>query len=235
MVQLKGIKNKGEYARLENLPMNVLDAITSRKSIRAFLPEPVPKHTIEQILQVSRRAPSGTNTQPWHVYVCTGSVKQAITDDVLALVRGGGGQKYEDHDDDPPDGQPVHRDRRRGVGWSLYGLLGIPKGDRAASAEQAARNVLSGAAHRAGNGCDAGVAPDAAGRRVQGHWPSMPRPSWIGHPGAVPECQPPEEPARGVQPQGQRAPAGRGQPLPIAELPSRPKPITRPRSPTSRP
>lgn len=75
--------------------MNVLDAITSRKSIRAFRPDQVPKDTIEKILQASQRAPSGTNTQPWHVYVCSGAVKQAITDDVLALVRSGG-EKYED-------------------------------------------------------------------------------------------------------------------------------------------
>ena len=96
-------------------PMNVLDAIQNRRSIRAFKPDPVPKATIEQILQIAQRAPSGTNTQPWHVYACAGAVKQAITDDVLALVR---------------------------CGWGLYEALGIPKGDREASARQSARNFL---------------------------------------------------------------------------------------------
>lgn len=122
--------------------MNVLDAIASRKSIRAFRPDPVPKETVEKILEIAQRAPSGTNTQPWHVYACTGAVKQAITDDVLALVRSGAGEKYEDYDYYPADWNPVHRDRRRGVGWSLYSLVGIPKGDRVASARQAARNFL---------------------------------------------------------------------------------------------
>ncbi len=122
--------------------MNVLDAIANRKSIRAFRPDPVPKDTVEKILEIAQRAPSGTNTQPWHVYACTGAVKQAITDDVLALVRSGAGEKYEDYDYYPADWQPVHRDRRRGVGWSLYSLVGIPKGDRVASARQAARNFL---------------------------------------------------------------------------------------------
>lgn len=122
--------------------MNVLDAIASRKSIRAFRPDPVPKETVEKILEIAQRAPSGTNTQPWHVYACTGTVKQAITDDVLALVRSGAGEKYEDYDYYPADWNPVHRDRRRGVGWSLYSLVGIPKGDRVASARQAARNFL---------------------------------------------------------------------------------------------
>ncbi len=123
-------------------PMNVLDAIQNRRSIRAFKPDPVPKATIEQILQIAQRAPSGTNTQPWHVYACAGAVKQAITDDVLALVRSGGGEKYEDYDYYPPTWNDVHRDRRRGVGWSLYSLVGVPKGDREASARQSARNFL---------------------------------------------------------------------------------------------
>lgn len=69
--------------------MNVLDAISTRQSIRAFLPDPVPKQPIEQILQIAQRSPSGTNTQPWHVYASTGAVKQAITQDVRALVRSG--------------------------------------------------------------------------------------------------------------------------------------------------
>ena len=99
--------------------MNVLDAIQDRKSIRAFRPDPVPKATIDKILEISQRAPSGTNTQPWHVYVCAGAVRQAITDDVLAMVRGGGGKKYEDYDYYPANWKDVHRDRRRGVGWSL--------------------------------------------------------------------------------------------------------------------
>ena len=122
--------------------MNVLDAIQDRKSIRAFRPDPVPKEIIEKILEISQRAPSGTNTQPWHVYVCAGAVKQAITDDVLALARGGGGEKYEDFDYYPASWKDVHRERRRGIGWSLYSLVGIAKGDREGSARQAARNFL---------------------------------------------------------------------------------------------
>lgn len=120
--------------------MDVLEAIKSRKSIRAFTDQPVPKETIEQILEIAQRAPSGTNTQPWHVYVCTGRVRQAITDDVLALAAQGKASKYEDYDYYPPVWNDLHRDRRRGVGWGLYGLLGIEKGDRAASARQGARN-----------------------------------------------------------------------------------------------
>ena len=54
-------------------------AITSRRSIRAFLPTPVPRETIEAILAVAARAPSGTNTQPWKVYVLTGDALKSLS------------------------------------------------------------------------------------------------------------------------------------------------------------
>jgi len=120
--------------------MDVLDAILQRKSIRAFKPDPVPRETLEKILEISQRAPSGTNTQPWHVYLCVGDIKQAITDDVLELARLGQAKGYEEYDYYPATWKDVHRDRRRGVGWSLYGLLGIVKGDREGAARQMARN-----------------------------------------------------------------------------------------------
>lgn len=120
--------------------MDVLEAIKSRKSIRAFTDQPVPKATIEELLTVAQRAPSGTNTQPWHVYVCTGAVRQAITDDVLALAKAGKTETYEEHDYYPKTWQDVHRNRRRAVGWALYGLVGVQKGDREGGARQGARN-----------------------------------------------------------------------------------------------
>ena len=59
-------------------------AITSRRSIRAYLPQAVAREDILQILQVAGRAPSGTNTQPWKVYVCAGQVRDALSRDLLA-------------------------------------------------------------------------------------------------------------------------------------------------------
>ena len=120
--------------------MDVLEAIRSRKSIRAFTDQPVPLDTVREILQIAQRSPSGTNTQPWHVHVCAGEVREAISHDVLAEAMAGGGTKYEDHDYYPAQWKDIHRDRRRGVGWGLYGLLGIQKGDREASTRQALRN-----------------------------------------------------------------------------------------------
>ena len=120
--------------------MDVLEAIESRKSIRAFTDQPVEKELLDKLLQISQRSPSGTNTQPWYVYLCTGDVKQAITDDVLKMAAEGKSKKYEDYEYYPPVWRDVHQARRRAVGWGLYGLLGIKKGDREGSARQGARN-----------------------------------------------------------------------------------------------
>ena len=122
--------------------MEVLEAIRSRKSIRAFKPDPVSRETVTSILEISQRAPSGTNTQPWHVYVCAGSVRDAISSDVIAMAEAGKSAKYEDYHYYPEKWEDIHRDRRRGVGWALYGLLGIEKGDREASSRQGKRNFL---------------------------------------------------------------------------------------------
>ena len=74
--------------------MDVIEAIQSRKSVRAFRPDPVPRETVEKILEISRRAPSGTNTQPWYTYVCAGKVRDAISADVLELASQGKAAKY---------------------------------------------------------------------------------------------------------------------------------------------
>ncbi len=117
-------------------------AITSRRSTRRFLPTPVPRATIEQILDVAARAPSGTNTQPWKVTVLTGAAKQALSariraihDDPAQLP-----QHTEEYAYYPLQWVPPYVDRRRKVGWDLYGLLGIGKGDKARMHAQHGRN-----------------------------------------------------------------------------------------------
>ncbi len=117
-------------------------AISSRRSIRAFLPTPVPREQVEAILAVASRAPSGTNTQPWKVHVLTGEAKARLTAAVLAA--------YEDpavaatHADEwdyyPREWASPYVERRRKVGWDLYGLLGIAKADRARMHAQHGRN-----------------------------------------------------------------------------------------------
>ena len=120
--------------------MDIEEAIRSRRSIRAFTDQPVEREKIERVLELAQRAPSGTNTQPWHTYVCAGAARDEIAREVLKLVEKNAARKYEEYEYYPASWKEVHQNRRRGVGWSLYGLLGIEKGDRERTAKQSKRN-----------------------------------------------------------------------------------------------
>ena len=117
-------------------------AITSRRSVRAFLPTPVPRATIEEILAVAARAPSGTNLQPWKVRVLTGAALARLSAAVLA-VHDDPARKAEQEEEYayyPREWVAPYIDRRRKIGWDLYGLVGIGKTDKARMHAQHGRN-----------------------------------------------------------------------------------------------
>lgn len=111
-------------------------AITSRMSTRAFTPQPVPRQTLTELLQVASRAPSGTNTQPWKVYVLQGNSRATLVDKVCAAHEAMrtnpalAAEYREEYDYYPEKWISPYIDRRRENGWGLYGLLGINKGDK---------------------------------------------------------------------------------------------------------
>ena len=117
-------------------------AITTRRSIRAFLPTPVAREDIEAILDVAARAPSGTNTQPWKVYVLTGDVKARLSDAILAAHNDPaiGAQHSEEYHYYPRQWVSPYIDRRRKVGWDLYALLGLTRENKAGMHAQHGRN-----------------------------------------------------------------------------------------------
>ena len=117
-------------------------AVATRRSVRAFLATPVPRATIERILALASRAPSGTNTQPWRVYVLTGEPLRSLSRRLVAA--------YDDPEESarhteeypyyPTEWVSPYIDRRRKIGWDLYGLLGIGKTDKARMHAQHRRN-----------------------------------------------------------------------------------------------
>lgn len=114
-------------------------AIRSRQSVRAFRNEPVPRELVERILNIAARAPSGTNMQPWRVHVLTGAARKALCDAVLAARHGE--EKHEpEFDYYPRQWREPYLSRRRKVGWDLYGLLGIGKGETERMRRQHDRN-----------------------------------------------------------------------------------------------
>lgn len=119
------------------------EAILSRRSLRAFKPDPVPRETVERILALASRAPSGTNIQPWHVYVVAGAARDRLTramhEEYLSHGEDGWKREFEYY---PTKWRDPYLARRRKIGWDLYGLLGIAKGDRDRTHHQHARNYL---------------------------------------------------------------------------------------------
>jgi len=134
---------------LETMRLNasVVDSvITSRRATRAFTQAPVSRQTITDLLQVASRAPSGSNTQPWKVYVLTGASRAALVDQVCAAhdaIRANPAKAieyHEEYDYYPEKWISPYIDRRRENGWGLYGLLGIGKADRDKMHYQLQRN-----------------------------------------------------------------------------------------------
>jgi nitroreductase len=121
-------------------------AITSRMSARAFTQQPVSRETLTDILQVASRAPSGTNTQPWKVYVLQGASRADLVAKVVEVhdaIRANpalAAEYREEYDYYPEKWVSPYIDRRRENGWSLYGLLGIGKADKDRMHEQQQRN-----------------------------------------------------------------------------------------------
>lgn len=126
---------------------NAVDAaIDSRMSTRAFLPTPVAPEMLEHLLARASRAPSGTNTQPWRVYVLQGASRDGLVDKVCSAhdaVRANpelAAQYQEEYAYYPEKWVSPYIDRRRENGWGLYGLLGIGKEDKDKMHAQHQRN-----------------------------------------------------------------------------------------------
>jgi nitroreductase len=116
-------------------------AIAERRAVRGFDSRPVSRELIERILDIAARAPSGTNMQPWRVYVLGGEARRALSDAIArersaetTAHREGEYRYYPEKFFEP------YLSRRRKIGWDLYGLLGIKKGDAAAMHAQHGKN-----------------------------------------------------------------------------------------------
>lgn len=129
-------KNKS----IDDVATSIDAAIRSRHSVRSFLDRPVSRKSIEEILDVARYAPSGTNTQPWQVYVLAGEVKKALSADILADLDAHPEREDREYEYYPTDWFEPYLGRRRACGWGLYGSLGIERGQKERMHEQRARN-----------------------------------------------------------------------------------------------
>lgn len=123
--------------------MNVTDALLRRRSIRDFLPTPVPGELIRRVLAAASRAPSGGNVQPWHVDVVAGerlTELKALMRRRLVEVASGQHAEPTDYDIYPKQLVAPYRDYRYKLGEDMYARLGIPREDKSARLRWMARN-----------------------------------------------------------------------------------------------
>lgn len=120
---------------------SIIDSvIDARHSVRAYRPDPVPADLVERILDVAARAPSGCNGQPWRVYVLTEEARQRVVDAVCHAYDSEHGLHQSEWQHTPPEFFEPYLSRRRKMGFALYGLAGIEKGDKERMRMQQRRN-----------------------------------------------------------------------------------------------
>ncbi|MBI3916391.1 MAG: nitroreductase [Betaproteobacteria bacterium] len=119
---------------------DVFEAARTRRSIRAYRPDPVPAEVVREIVALGRHAPSGSNIQPWRVHALTGAMLRRVGSAIQqAFVNDEPGHKRDyDYYTDPV--YEPYLARRRQCGWGLYSLLGIGRGDREKSKAYRATN-----------------------------------------------------------------------------------------------
>lgn len=116
--------------------VNVTDAVNARKSVRAFLPDPVADAVIAQLLTTASRAPSGGNVQPWRIYVVNGTsmarFRAFLADRPIEPAA---------YDIYPSPLHEPYRSSRFKVGEDMYATLGIDRDDKAGRLVQFAKNL----------------------------------------------------------------------------------------------
>ncbi len=105
-------------------------AINTRQSVRAFLPTPVARPTVETLLKLAARSASGSNIQPWRVRIIGGDIKERLEKAIFDAVERDGFEPYQREWNYYPVNwrEPFHG-RRRKIAWDMYSLLGVDKGD----------------------------------------------------------------------------------------------------------
>lgn len=120
--------------------MKVSEALVTRKSVRAFRPDPVSRETVEKLLALAARAPSGGNLQPWKVHVLIGAAKDELVRRAKARMLEnprGGVPEYHIY---PPELTEPYKTRRFVVGEQMYATMGIARENKAGRLQQFVRN-----------------------------------------------------------------------------------------------
>jgi nitroreductase len=110
--------------------MSVSEAVVSRRSVRQFLPDAVPRDVLVRVLEKAQRAPSGGNVQPWNAHVLTGDPLARLVDSVAQVIPEGRAAHSTEYAIYPTDLDGAYEARRFGVGEAMYAALGIGREDK---------------------------------------------------------------------------------------------------------
>ncbi|WP_250008413.1 nitroreductase [Actinoplanes sp. M2I2] len=121
--------------------MDVYEAVDSRRSVRAFSDEPVPREVLVRVLTAATRAPSSGNLQPWRLYVVTGEPLAELKQRATARALAGDPGDDREYPMYPADLAPVYRERFSAAAGRRYRALGIERDDPARPMKVAALNT----------------------------------------------------------------------------------------------
>lgn len=129
--------------------MDVSEAVLTRRTIRAFKPEPVPEAVIRDVLEIARFAPSNSNTQPWRIDIVSGEARDTLEAAIFAEMKAG----KKPYPAFPPGGSGLkgrYKERQRECAFKYYEAVGIDRDDLQARAQLASKNwTFFGAPHAA--------------------------------------------------------------------------------------
>jgi len=108
--------------------MDLTEAMQSRRSIRGFTKDPVPRALLEEIIELANRAPSSMNTQPWHLHVLTGAPLERVREGNSTRMLSGVPPVREIVDHGAYQGP--HRDRQVEIAKQLFAAMGIARDDK---------------------------------------------------------------------------------------------------------
>jgi nitroreductase len=120
--------------------MDVYEAVRSRRAVRAFTDEPVSREVLERVLSAAAWAPSGSNIQPWHVYVLTGEPLVELKRRAGERVAAGDPGDEREYEMYPAALKSPYHERRSAFGKQRYGALGVSREDQETRRRIAAQN-----------------------------------------------------------------------------------------------
>src|SRR6476659_1741569 len=109
--------------------MDVYEAVTSRRAVRGFTDQPVPRDVLERVLSAAAWSPSGSNIQPWNIYVVTGARLAELKKRAVERVATGVPWDEREYEMYPPAMKSPYAERRSAFGKERYSALGIARED----------------------------------------------------------------------------------------------------------